>query len=330
MFIPINLPQQPKIVKKQGNLSIFEIKGYHPGYGLTIGNALRRTLLDSLPGAAIISAKIDGVNHEFATLPHVMESVVQIILSLKQIRLKMYGEGPQKMTLDVRGIRQVTAADIKTPSSIEITTPNVPIATLTHKNARLTIEFEVDSGLGYVPAEKIQKEKLAVGLMVLDAIFTPIKRVNFSVEQMRVGEHTDYDLLRLEIETDGTMTPEDALKQVSAILVDQFKIFSEFESEQKDGKSIKIAKVKKNIKDKDKETVKIEDKKTIKQDLANIKIEDLKLSTKIISVLQEAGIKTAAGLAQRKAETLVELPGIGARSLQDIKRVLGRLGLTLK
>jgi len=136
--------------------------------------------------------------------------------------------------------------------------------------------------------------------------------------------------LRLEIETDGTMTPEDALKQVSAILVDQFKIFSEFESEQKDGKSIKIAKVKKNIKDKDKETVKIEDKKTIKQDLANIKIEDLKLSTKIISVLQEAGIKTAAGLAQRKAETLVELPGIGARSLQDIKRVLGRLGLTLK
>jgi len=328
MLTSINLPQQPKVVKKQGNMAIFEIKGYYPGYGLTIGNALRRTLLASLPGAAIISAKIDGVNHEFATLPHVMEGVVQIMLNLKQIRLKMHGEGPQKMILDVRGIRQVTANDIKAPSSIEITTPNIPIATLTHKNARLTIEFEVDSGLGYVPAEKIQKEKLAVGLLVLDAIFTPIKRVNFNVEQMRVGEHTDYDLLRLEIETDGTISPEDALKQVAIILVDQFKIFSKFESEQSNEKVVKAVKAKKI--DTGEEVRKIEDKKTIKQDLANMKIEDLKLPTKIISVLQEAGIKTAAGLAQRRTETIAELPGIGERSLQDIKRVLGRLGLTLK
>lgn len=328
MLTSINLPQQSKVVKKQGNLAIFEIKGYYPGYGLTIGNALRRALLASLPGAAIISAKIDGVNHEFATLPHVMESVVQIILNLKQIRLKMHGEGPQKMTLDVRGVCQATAADIKTPSSIEIITSDVPIATLTHKNARLTIEFEVDSGLGYVPAEKIQKEKLAVGLLVLDAIFTPIKRVNFNVEPMRVGEHTDYDLLRLEIETDGTITPEQALKQVAAILVDQFKIFSEFEIGQPNEKSAKAVKAKKISTDK--EIIKIEDKKTTKQDLANMKIEDLKLPTKIISVLQEAGIKTAAGLAQRRTETIAELPGIGERSLQDIKRVLGRLGLTLK
>jgi len=328
MLTSINLPQQPKVVKKQGNLAIFEIKGYYPGYGLTIGNALRRTLLASLPGAAIISAKLDGVNHEFATLPHVMEGVVQIMLNLKQIRLKMHGEGPQKMLLDVRGIRQVTARDIKTPSSIEIATPDVSIATLTHKNARLTIEFEVDSGLGYVPAEKIQKEKLAVGLLVLDAIFTPIKRVNFNVEQMRVGEHTDYDLLRLEIETDGTISPEDALKQVAAILVDQFKIFSKFESEQSNEKVVKAVKTKKI--GTGEEARKIEDKKTIKQDLANMKIEDLKLPTKIISVLQEAGIKTAAGLSQRRTETIAELPGIGERSLQDIKRVLGRLGLTLK
>lgn len=329
MLTSINLPQQLKVVKKQGNLAIFEIKGYYPGYGLTIGNALRRTLLASLPGAAIISAKIDGVNHEFATLPHIMEGVVQIMLNLKQIRLKMHGEGPQKMTLDIRGICQATAADIKTPSSIEITTPDVPIATLTHKNARLTIEFEVDSGLGYVPAEKIQKEKLAVGLLVLDAIFTPIKRVNFNVEQMRVGEHTDYDLLRLEIETDGTISPEQALKQVASILVDQFKIFSEFESGQPNEKPVKAVKAKKISVD-DKDVLKIAAKKTAKQDLANIKTEDLKLPTKIISVLQEAGIKTAAGLSQRRTETIAELPGIGERSLQDIKRVLGRLGLTLK
>ena len=329
MITSVNLPQNPKIIKKQGNLTVFEIHGYYPGYGLTIGNALRRALLSSLPGAAIISAKIEGVNHEFSTIPYVKENVVQILLNLKQIRLKMYGEDPQKLTLDVRGVKKVTAGDIKKSSDVEIVTPDLPIATLTHNKAHLAIELEVDNGLGYVPAEQIQKEKLIVGLLILDATFTPVTRVSFSVDPMRVGDRTDYDLLRLEVETDGTITAEDALKKVSEILVDQFKVVGILESEESQVKKpVKNSVIKLKKSQGGLSTIKI--KQITKEDPANVKIEDLKLPTKVIGVLVEAGIKTAAGLSQRKAATISQLPGIGERYLQDIKRVLGRLGLTLK
>lgn len=326
MLTSINLPQPPKVIKKQGNLAVFEIKGYYPGYGLTIGNALRRALLSSLPGAAIVAVKIEGVNHEFSTLPYVAEDMIRLILNFKQIRLKLHGQGPQKMTLKVKGIKKVTAADIKAPSSIEIANLEAPIATLTHKKAQLSMEIEVDTGLGYIPAEQIKKEKLAVGLIVLDAIFTPIRRVSFNVEQMRVGERTDYDLLRLEIETDGTIKPEEALKKVSSVLVEQFNVFAKF----KEKEAVKPAKkIKQKKASPSKEVAGIGPEK-LKEDLGAKKIEDLKLSAKVINVLEAAGIKTAAGLTQRKAESLRELPGIGERSLQDIKRALGRLGLTLK
>lgn len=325
MLTAINLPQSPKVIKKEKNLAVFEIPGYYPGYGLTMGNALRRVLLTSLSGAAIVAIKIEGVNHEFSTVDYIAEDVVRIILNLKQVRLKMHGQGPQKMSLKVKGVKKVTAGDIKAPSSIEIANPELPIANLTNKKAKLNIDFEVDSGLGYVPAEQIKKEKLDVGLIVLDAIFTPVRRVNFNVEQMRVGQRTDYDLLRLEIETDGTILPEVALKKTGEILADQFKVFAEFKEKKE------IAKKQPQVKAEAKITKKpVKTPRSQEQNQASLKIEELKLSTKIISVLQEAGIKTAAGLMQRKAETIEALPGIGPRSLQEIKRALGRLGLTLK
>lgn len=325
MLTAINLPQTPKIIKKEGNLAVFEIPGYYPGYGLTMGNALRRVLLTSLPGAAIVAVKIEDVNHEFSTINYVAEDVIQIILNLKQVRLKMHSEGPQKMSLKVKGVKKVTAGDIKTSSSIEITNPEMHIATLTNKKAKLDIDFEVDSGLGYVPAEQIKKEKLDVGLIILDAIFTPVRRVNFTVQQMRVGQRTDYDLLRLEIETDGAILPEQALKKSGEILLDQFKVFADFKEKKESNKKESQVKAKTKT---SKKSVKIP--KSQKQPQVSLKLEDLKLPAKIISVLHEAGIKTVAGLSQRKTETIEALPGIGARSLREIKRSLGRLGLTLK
>ena len=231
----INLPSKPKITKINKNRSVFEIEGCYPGYGVTLGNALRRVLLSSLSGAAITGIKIKGVKHEFSTLSYVKEDIIQIILNLKQLRFKIYGEAqegqPVKANLKIKGEKVVTAADIKATSEIEVINKDAHIATLTDKKAELDAEIQIESGLGYVPVEQRKKEKLEIGLIAVDAIFIPIRKVNFEVENMRVGERTDYNRLKFDIETDGSMSPEEAFSKAAEILINQFQVFVEEKKE---------------------------------------------------------------------------------------------------
>ncbi len=259
----ILLPNPPKVIKKGENRAIFEIENCYPGYGMTLGNALRRVLLSSLPGAAIVGVKIKGVNHEFSTIPHVLEDVIQIILNLKQIRFKLYTDEPVKLTLKAKGEKEVKASDIKLTSDVEIVNKDAHIATLTDKKAELEMEIEVEKGLGYVPVEQRKKEKLSVGYIAVDAIFSPIKKVNYEIENMRVGDRTDFNRLKVDIETDGSITPEEAFQKAVNILVDCFKVLIEEERIEK--KETPSARAKKSSDSKKKsKTVKKKQTKTQK------------------------------------------------------------------
>lgn len=201
---------------------VFEVEGLYTGYGLTIGNGLRRVLLSSLPGAAITQIKIKGVNHEFSTVEGVKEDMVEIGLNLKKVRFRIYADEPQVLNLKIKGEKVVTAADIETNAQVDLITPDIHIATLTEKGADLDVEITVEKGLGYVPVDARRSEKLPIGVIALDALFSPVTKVNFSVENMRVGERADYNRLRLHIETDGSLTPSAALRKASNILQDHF------------------------------------------------------------------------------------------------------------
>lgn len=213
---------QIKRISEDAKEGVFEIEGLYTGYGITAGNALRRVLLSSLPGAAITQVKIKGVGHEFTTIPHVMEDVVEIAMSLKRVRFRLHTDEPQVLTLKVKGERVVTAADIETNQNVEVISPDEHIATLSAKSAELDMELTVERGLGYVPVEARKLEKLAIGVVALDAIFTPVTRVSYSVENMRVADRTDYNRLRLAIETDGSITPSSALVAAAGILQEHF------------------------------------------------------------------------------------------------------------
>jgi DNA-directed RNA polymerase subunit alpha len=223
----IPLPQKPKIIKEEKNKAVFEIEALYPGYGVTIGNALRRVLLSSLEGAAVTQMKIKGVSHEFSTIPGVLEDVVTIMLNLKQLRFRMIGEEPQRAILKVKGEKEIKGADFELPAQLELVNPECHIATLTSKNASLEMEVLVEKGVGYLPRERKRKEKLEIGVIPVDAIFTPVKRVAMRTENMRVGERTDFDKLFLEIETDGTISPEEAFLKACEILINQFSFLRE-------------------------------------------------------------------------------------------------------
>ena len=249
MKTSILLPKPPKITKKSKSRTIFEIENCYPGYGLTLGNALRRVLLSSLPGAAITSVRIEGVNHEFSTIPNILEDVIQIVLNLKQIRFKLYSEGPVSLSLKAKGEKKVIASDIKLTSDVEVINKDAHIATLTNQKAKLDIEIEVDSGLGYVTSEERKKRKLSTGYIAIDVLFSPVKRVKYKVENMRVGDKTNFNKLKLDIETDGSTSPEEAFEKAVRILVNHFKIFLKEKEEKK-----KITKTKTKIQTKKKTT----------------------------------------------------------------------------
>ena len=211
-----------KKVSESNKEGVFEVEGLYSGYGLTIGNALRRVLLSSLPGAAITQIKIKGVSHEFSALEGVKEDVVEISLNLKKIRFRIHTDEPQVLLLKVKGEKAVLASDIKINAQVELITPDVHIATLTRKDSELDMEITVEKGLGYMPVEARKNDKLPIGVIALDALFSPVTKVNFSVENMRVGERADYNRIRLIIETDGTITPSAALRKSSNILQDHF------------------------------------------------------------------------------------------------------------
>lgn len=237
----ITSPQKPKYTAIGENHGKFEILGCYPGYGTTLGNALRRVLLSSLDGAAAKSVKIHGVTHEFSTITGVMEDVVQIILNMKQVRFKLHGDEAVKVTVKSKGEGVVTAGDIKAPSSVEIVNPDQVIATVTDKKTVFEMEIEIDKGIGYVPVEvreREEREEREIGNIAIDAIYTPVKRVNYEIENMRVGKRTDYDKVTLEIVTDGSIDPAQAFEKSVGILVSQFSSLIDMEgkpAEMKEG-----------------------------------------------------------------------------------------------
>lgn len=244
----IPLPHKPKIIKQEKNEAIFEIEALYPGYGVTMGNSLRRVLLSSLEGAAVTQMKIKGVPHEFSTVPGILEDVIQIMLNLKQLRFKIYTEEPQKATLKVKGEKEVKGSDFEIPAQLELVNKDCHIATLTDKKAELEMEIQVEKGTGYSPREARKKEKLEIGTIPLDATFTPVRKVTFRVENMRVGERTDFDRLFLEIKTDGTLSPETAFFQASDILVKHFSLLTEtFKTEEVSPPLIPLKKPKEKI-----------------------------------------------------------------------------------
>ncbi len=214
-------------VKEDEKVGIFDIEGLYRGYGVTIGNALRRVLFSSLPGAAITRFKVRGVGHEFTTIPGIMEDVLEIGLNLKQVRLRFYADEPQILTLKVKGERKITAGDIKGNAQVEIQNPDLHIATITTKTGELEMELTVEKGLGYEPVEVRKKERLPIGMIAIDSVFSPVVNVNFRIENMRVGERTDYNKVRLTLETDGTISPSSALHKAVNILADHFKKIGE-------------------------------------------------------------------------------------------------------
>ena len=223
MNYSILLPSKPYLEHEDEKRGEIVIEGLHPGYGITLGNALRRVLFSSLPGAAITRVKIDGASHEFTTISGVLEDVLLILLNLKQLRFKVFTEGPEKISFETRGVKDITAGDIKTSSSLEIVNKDLHIATLTKKTASLAFELTVERGVGYRSKEVLESERVESGVIVLDAIFTPVRKVSYNVENMRVGTETDYNRLIFQIETDGTISPSEALHKASNILKDHFE-----------------------------------------------------------------------------------------------------------
>ena len=311
------MPSKPKVVKEEGTTGVYEIDGLYPGYGHTLGNSLRRIILSSIPGAAITSLKIEGVNHEFSTLPGLQEDIITLLLNLQKVRFKMHSDEPIRASLSVKGNKEVSAKDIKAPSQVEVVNEDEHIATLTSKDAMLSIEMVIERGLGYVPKEAHHKEKTEVGTIVLDAAFTPIKRANYEVENMRVGDRTDHNRLRLHIETDGTVSPRETLERSIDLMIKQLQSVIGF----------KETVLSSSLKEEEKG---VGVKKEEEVDTSKVKVEDLDLSTRTTNALAEAGIKTLAGLSRKKEEDLLDVGGLGEKGIQEIKRALSNYGLTLK
>lgn len=316
----IILPSKPRVVSEDAFKGVYEIDGLYPGYGHTLGNSLRRIILSSLPGAAITSVKIDGVSHEFSTIDGVKEDVIMILLNLKKVRFKMTTDEPVRATISVKGVKSVTADDIKVPGQVEILNPDLHIADVTGKGKEFSVELVIERGLGYVPKEVHQKEKVEIGTIALDAIFTPIRRVNYEVENMRVGDRTDHNRLRVFVETDGTLTAREALEKSIAIMIAQLKAIVGFAADDdasSDDDAHESATKKSAANDLDQEFLKT-------------RIETLDLSTRTANALAAANIRTVGGLARKKEEDLLEIDGLGEKGIEEIKRLLGQHGISLK
>ncbi len=287
----------------------FVIGAMEQGYGVTIGNSLRRVLLSSLPGAAITSMRLTDVHHEFSDIPHVKEDVMQLMLNVKQIRMRMKGDGPMRMRVEVRGEGVVTAGDIIAPPEIEIINPDLYLFTTDSNKARLDIEFQVETGHGYSPAE--QRGKLPIGELPVDAIYSPVKRVNFEVEAARVGQMTNYDRLILEIWTDGTIRPQDALRQAALVLVQHLQLIA--------GVSLEEVTPEGGA-----------ESKGIPSELGMKPIEDLELSVRVYNALKRTGISTIGDLLdmiEKNGGTLTNLRNFGEKSMAELKEKLQARGL---
>jgi DNA-directed RNA polymerase subunit alpha len=312
----IVIPSKPKIVSEVDFSGSYEIDGLYPGYGHTLGNSLRRIILSSLPGVAVTSVKIDGIDHEFSTISGIKEDAITMLLNLKRMRLNMVSNEPQTLTLKVKGVKDVTAGDIKTQGGVEILNPELHIATLTDKNAELNMEITVEKGLGFVPKEVLQKNRVDIGSITVDAIFTPVRRVSYEVENMRVGDRTDFNRLKIFIETDGTITPKEALEKSIETMITQLKAIIGFKEE-----DVILSSSESEGSAQNKET---------DEDSLKTRIETLNLSARTLNALSNANIRTVGGLARKKEKDILEIEGMGAKGVAEIKEVLETFGITLK
>ena len=311
--------EKPKMVtaeiSEDGRYGKFVWEPLERGYGITLGNSLRRVLLSSLPGAAVTYVKIDGVLHEFATIPGVREDVADIILNIKALCLKMEGEEEKVLRIECSGEQEVTAANIMADSDVEILNPELHIATL-DKDAVFNMEIHVDKGLGYVPADKNKQPDQPIGIIPVDSIYSPITRVKFAVNDTRVGNVTNYDKLTLEVWTDGSIMPDEAVNMASGILIDYLKLFHTGDSE---AGSLTL----KGGSDTTAE-------ETPKDGPATMSIDDLDLSVRSNNCLRRAGINTVEELTQKSEEDMMKVRNLGKKSLDEVKKKLSDLGLSLR
>jgi DNA-directed RNA polymerase subunit alpha len=291
----------------------FTAEPFERGFGITIGNSLRRILLSSLQGAALTSVKIDGVLHEFSAIPGVKEDVTEIILNLKEVRLKLHTEGPKTIRVKAEGPRVLKAGDILTDDAVEILNPDHPIATLS-RDGKLSMEMVVKMGRSYVPAERNRDENQPIGTIPMDAIFSPIKKVNYTVTNARVGQITDYDKLTLELWTDGSLNPEEAVAHAAKILKDQLSIFVTFEEEEEEGEVT----VQEHQGDMDK----------LNENLFR-SVDELELSVRSANCLKHADIRLIGDLVQKTEAEILATKNFGRKSLNEIKEILLEMGLGL-
>lgn len=311
--------ERPKIeiveISEDNRYGKFVCEPLERGYGTTFGNSLRRMLLSSLEGAAITSIRIDGVLHEFSTIPGVRDDVTNIVLNLKQLCLKMQGSEAKVIRIDVEGEKEVTAADIICDADIEILNPDLHIATV-NETGKLKIEMTVERGRGYVPAEKNKKPDDTIGVIPIDSIFSPVQRVNYTVNDTRVGNVTDYDKLTLEVWTDGSLRPEEAVSKAAAILVMHLKLFQNMDGLAED---IEEEEASFPVEEED-DTAKV----------LEMTIEDLDLSVRSFNCLKRANINTVADLADKSEEDMMKVRNLGRKSLEEVKKKLEELGLALR
>jgi DNA-directed RNA polymerase subunit alpha len=294
-----------EVRERRDNFAKFVIEPLERGFGITLGNSLRRILLSSIPGAAVTYVKIDGVLHEFSTIPGVVEDVTNLLLNLKGLPLKLNGDDPKVLSLSVSGAREVTAADIAPDADVEILQPNYHIATMTAKSAKLSMEIGVEKHRGYLTADRQRNVEHMIGLIPLDSIFSPIRKINFSVDDTRVGQSVDYDRLTLEIETNGSITPDDALATAAEIMQGQLDLFTGFNAEEKPVLSAPTSEW-------------------------DVPVETLNLSVRSFNCLKRAGISKVSELLDMSEDEIIKMRNFGKKSLDEIKQVLEERGLTLR
>lgn len=323
-MLSISLPRSPKVEKIDDYTSKFIIEGCYPGYGITVGSAIRRVLLSSLPGNAIVSVKIKGVTHEFATIKGVMEDAVQLVLNLKKVRFKMHGVEEAIVFLKVKGEKEVKAGDFKSTSEIEVVNKDLYLATLTTASSDLDLEVKVQRGIGFVPVDQQDREEKEIGVIAMDALFSPIKRVNFDIENMRVGKRTDYDKITLEVVTDGSMTPEQSYQKSIEIVLAQFRAVLDLGKKDELPREFNVEKEVEELKEVPQEQE--EDEVGSEEPL----VKDFKLSTRTNNVLKDNGIEKVSQLTEMTEDQLKELDGMGEKGVKEIRKSVEDLGLTLK
>ena len=294
-----------EVRERRENYAKFVIEPLERGFGITLGNALRRVLLSSIPGAAVTYVKIDSVLHEFSTIPGVVEDTVDLLLNLKGLPIKLNTEDPKVLSLSVSGSKEVTAADIAPDADVEILQPTYHIATLSKKDAKLSMEIGIEKSRGYVTSDKQRNIDHMIGLIPMDSIFSPIRKVNFSVDDTRVGQSVDFDRLTLEIETNGSITPDDALSEAAQILTEELRLFIGFSTEEKP-----VA--------------------TAPASEWDVPVETLNLSVRSFNCLKRAGISKVSELLDMTEDEIIKMRNFGKKSLDEIKQVLEERGLSLR